>query len=167
MGRFMTLEIITGDVLDVAADGLLLTIDGVKPGMEGNIARQFERRWPDDWKDLQRTVRYPVPLGRTVAVPWDSDCPWRLVLFASTLHHVDVLDGRQKRRVIQSSLSEALQLCDRYRARSLATAVLQGGWRLSAEEALLAMQTAYQAARCPHVRLLVCRCRQTTDLHNT
>ena len=155
MDRYMALEIVTGDVLDLAADALLLTIDGVKRGMEGNIARQFERRWPDDWEDLQRAVRYPVALGRTVAMPWDGDCPWRLVLFASTLHHVDVLDDQQKRRVIRSSLSEALQLCDRHRASSLATAVLQGGWRLSPEEALLEMRTAYQAAGCPHVRLLV------------
>jgi O-acetyl-ADP-ribose deacetylase (regulator of RNase III) len=155
MNRYMALEIVTGDVLDLAADALLLTIDGVKRGMEGNIARQFERRWPDDWKDLQRTVRYPVPLGRAVAVPWHGDFPWRLVLFASTLHHLDVLDDQQKRGVTRSSLFEALQLCDRHRASSLATAVLQGGWRLSPEEALLEMQTAYQAAGCPHVRLLV------------
>lgn len=153
----MALEIVTGDVLDLAADALLLTIDGVKRGMEGNIARQFERRWPDDWEDLQRAVRYPVPLGRTVAMPWDGDCPWRLVLFASTLHHLDVLDDQQKRNVIRSSLSEALRLCDRHRASSLATAVLQGGWRLNPEDALQEMRTTYQAAGCPHLRLLVCR----------
>ena len=65
----MTLELVTGDVLNARADALLLTIDGTKRGMEGNIARQFARRWPDDWEDMQRDVRYPVPMGRTVVVP--------------------------------------------------------------------------------------------------
>lgn len=88
----MALELVTGDVLDAKADALLLNIDGAKRGMEGNIARQFARRWTDDWEDMQRDVRYPVPIGRTVAVPWGGDCPWRLILFASTLHHLDVLD---------------------------------------------------------------------------
>ena len=89
----MAFEIISGDVLDTNADALLLTIDGTN-GMEGNLARQFARRWPDDWEVIQRDVRYPIPIGRTVAVPWEGDCPWQLILFASTLHHADVLDDQ-------------------------------------------------------------------------
>jgi O-acetyl-ADP-ribose deacetylase (regulator of RNase III) len=145
----MTLEFVAGDVLDVSSDALLLTIDGAKRGMEGNIARQFARRWPEDWEDMQQDVKYPIPIGRTVVVPWDGDCPWRLIIFASTLHHLDVLNEQQKRNVIRSSLSEALQLCVRYKATSLATVVLQGGWRLSAEAALQEMQSTYRIAGCP------------------
>lgn len=151
----MALDLVTGDVLDAKADALLLTIDGAKRGMEGNIARQFARRWPDDWEDMQRDVRYPVPIGRTFAVPWDGDCPWRLILFASTLHHLDVLDDGQKRSVIRSSLTEAMQLCVQHQATTLATAVLQGGWRLSTEDALQEMRSIYSIAGCPQIRLLV------------
>lgn len=153
----MKFELVTGDVFDTQADALLLTIDGTRRGMEGNIARQFARRWPDDWEDMQRDVRYPVPIGRTVAVSWDGDCPWRLVLFASTLHHLDVLDDRQKRSVIRTSLTEALQLCVWHQATKLATVLLQGGWRLSAEDALREMRSTYHAAGCPQVRSLVCQ----------
>ena len=153
----MALELVTGNVLYAKAEALLLTIDGTKCGMEGNIARQFARRWPDDWDDMQRDVRYPVPIGRTVAVPWDGDCPWRLILFASTLHHLDVLDDRQKRSVIRTSLTEGLKLCMRYQIASLATVLMQGGWRLSAEQALQEMRLAYNAAGCPQVRLIVCQ----------
>lgn len=39
----MAIELINGDLLEVKADAVLLTIDGSKPGMEGNIARQFAR----------------------------------------------------------------------------------------------------------------------------
>lgn len=153
----MTLELVNSDVFDVRANALLLTIDGARRGMEGNIARQFARRWPDDWEDMQRDIRYPVPIGRTFAVPWDGDCPWRLILFASTLHHLDVLDDRQKRSVIRTSLTEALQLCVRHQATKLATVLLQGGWRLSAEDALQEMRSAYHVAGCPQIRLLVCQ----------
>lgn len=65
----MALELIAGNVLDAKADALLLTIDGTKRGMEGNIARQFVRRWSDDWGDMQRDVRHPIPIGRAVADP--------------------------------------------------------------------------------------------------
>ena len=50
------LELISGDLLEVKSDAVLLTIDGVKPGMEGNIARQFARRFPEDWQYLQRDI---------------------------------------------------------------------------------------------------------------
>lgn len=153
----MTFEIDTGDVLESHTDALLLTIDGAKRGMEGNIARQFARRFPEDWEFMQQDVKYPVPIGRTVVVPWDGDCPWRFILFASTLHHVGVLDDLQKLRVIHLALAETLQHCVRLRINSIATAVLQGGWRLSAQAALLEMKSAYQGAGCPQVKLLVCQ----------
>jgi len=153
----MGFEIVTGDVLDTTTDALLLTIDGGKSGMEGSIARQFAKRFPEDWEFMQRDLKYPVPIGRTVAIPWDGDCPWRVIMFASTLHHVGVLDDVQKLRVIRSACAEALQLCVRLRINSLATAVLQGGWRLSAQQALSEMKLAYQGAACPQVKLLVCQ----------
>ena len=157
--RQMALEVVTNNVLDEPADGILLAVDGAKRGMEGNIARQFARRYPDDWEDLQRNgvVPYPIPLGRSVAVPWDGDCPWQLILFSSTLNHRETLDDGQKRGVMRTSLSEALRLCVRYGISSLATAVLQGGWRLSATDALQEMQAAYRGAGCPQVRLIVCQ----------
>lgn len=152
----MTLEIVTGNVLDTTTDALLLTIDGAKRGMEGNIARQFARRFPEDWEFMQRDIKYPVPLGRSVAVRWYGDCHWRFLIFASTLHHLDVLDDQQKLAVVRSALSEALRHCVRLRINSLATAVLSGGWRLSAQAAMIEMNSAYEGAACPQVNLLVC-----------
>jgi O-acetyl-ADP-ribose deacetylase (regulator of RNase III) len=151
----MALELMKGDLLEVNSDAVLLTIDGGKPGMEGNIARQFARRFPEDWQYLQRDIRYPVPFGRSVIVSWDGDCPWSHIVFASTLHHVGVLEEHEKRRVIRLALTEALQLCVRHGIRSLSSAVLQGGWRLSPEAALEEMEAAYQSAGCLQVRLVV------------
>jgi hypothetical protein len=149
----MGVEIVTGDVLDSTTDALLLTVDGAKRGLDGNIARQFAKRFPEDWVYLQRDLKYPIPIGRAVLVPWDGDCCWRQILFASTLHHLGVLEDHEKLRVIRLALIEALKLCVRSGVSSLSSAVLQGGWRLSNEAALDEMISAYRSAGCPQVRL--------------
>jgi hypothetical protein len=153
----MPFEIRAQNVLDASTDALILTIDGAKAGLEGNIARQFAKKWPDDWPLMARALRYPIPLGRTVPLPWDGDCPWKLVLFASTLHHVEIMDSAQKQRIIRSAFSEALALCARYNATSVATAVLQGGWRLTQEEALSSMKQSYETSGCTNLQVQVCQ----------
>lgn len=153
------MQIVTGDILDAPADALLLTIDGARRGMEGNLARQFEKRWPEDWQDMQRDIRYPVPLGRTVAVPWEGDCPWKCVLLASTLNHLDVLSDSDKRTMVRGAFHEALVHCQRLQIKTLSTTVLRGGWRLSLENAFQPMCNAWLAHRArfaePAVRIFV------------
>lgn len=133
------IQFFTGDVLDAQADALILTIDGASAGLEGNIARQFAKRWPIDFQDMEKTLPYPIPIGRTVGLEWEGDAPWRLFLFASTLHHVEVLTDHQKQAVVQRAFAEALQVAARYGARVVSTPLLQGGWRLSTEYARSAM----------------------------
>ena len=130
---------LTADVLETKADALLLTLDGARAGLEGNVARQFARRWPDDWQDMTRRLRFPIPLGRTVAIPWEGDAPWKLFLFASTLHHVDILDDSEKARIASKAFHEALKLCAQHRACSIATVMFTGGWRLSRDQAIASM----------------------------
>lgn len=142
----MPLRIECTDVLDTAADALMLTVDGVKRGMEGNIARQFERRYPDDWQDMQREILYPVPLGRTVGFAWDGDCPWGVILIASTLNHIEVLTAQQKASVVRAACSEGLSIASRRGTRSVASAVMRGGWRLDMDEGFIAMGEAYFSA---------------------
>lgn len=137
--KTMAIRILKGNALDAQADALILTIDGARRGMEGNIARAFARRWPETFEEIDEQIRYPVPLGRTVATHPESDCPFRTILFASTLHHLDVLPDMQKSAIISSALSEAVTLTLKHRCRSVATAVMSGGWRLPFEVALSAM----------------------------
>lgn len=140
------MNIVCADILNTPVDALLLTIDGANRGMEGNLARQFEKRWPEDWHDMQRDIRYPIPLGRTVAVPWDGDCPWQCVLLASTLNHADILSDADKCAVVRSAFNEALVHCQRLGIKTLSTTVLRGGWRLSLEDAFRAMVHALAAS---------------------
>jgi len=143
--RSMTLKLQIGNVLDASCDAILLTMDGAKKGLEGNIARAFSRRWPEAFAAIEDQVRYPVPLGMSVlakrTADWEEDCPFSLVIMASILHHIDVLDDRQKIRMIQSAFEDAIAIARRFQMRSMATAVLTGGWRLSDQDALKAMLT--------------------------
>lgn len=149
----MTIQLLQGDVLGAATDGLILTIDGARRGLEGNIARAFARRWPDDFAAIEEQIRYPVPLGRTVVTRPDLDCPFKAVYIASTLHHLEVLTGAQKAGIVASALSEAVQMALRHRMRSLASAVMTGGWRLPFDAALGAMLDCLGGLARPDVPL--------------
>ncbi len=59
----MPICLVYGDVFDAVADGLLLTIDGAKKGMEGNVARAYARRWPDAFEEIEYEIPYPLPLA--------------------------------------------------------------------------------------------------------
>ena len=123
-------------MLDAPAEALLLTIDGARRGLEGNISRAFARRWPEDLAEIEDQIRYPVPLGRTVPTRPDLDCPFKTVYVASTLHHLEVLTDAQKAGIVASALGEAVQMAMRHRMRTLASAVMTGGWRLPFDAAL-------------------------------
>ena len=60
----MNLSIRFGDVLEADAEALVLAIDGAAHGMEGGVARQCGRRWPELWSEIESEVRHPVPLGK-------------------------------------------------------------------------------------------------------
>jgi len=140
------ISIVEGDVLASGADAVVLTIDGAKRGMEGNIARAFARRWPDAWIEIEDSIRYPVPLGRCVAISPENESPFRQILLASTLHHLDVLTDSQKAGVVRAALDEAISLSLNHRARHLATAVMTGGWRMDFQSALEAMTSPLRRA---------------------
>jgi hypothetical protein len=53
--------------------------------------------------------------------------------------HLEVLTDKQKAGIVTSALSEAVGLAMRHRVRSLASAVMTGGWRLPFGAALDAM----------------------------
>lgn len=128
----MPFQIIHGNLLDSRDDAIILTVDGAAKGMEGNLARAFERKYADTWEEIQQDITYPVPLGQVVPLNTyeDPECPHRLVLIASTLHHLDVLRDAEKIRVIEAALLRALSLTAQKRYGSVATAVMTGGWRL-------------------------------------
>jgi O-acetyl-ADP-ribose deacetylase (regulator of RNase III) len=164
----MPIRFFQGDALDSDADALLLTIDGAKKGMEGNVARAFARRWPDAFEEVEDEVSYTLPLGRTIATRPESDCSFPLVLIASTLHHLDVLSDSQKAGIVRSALSEAILIATRNRIRKLATPVMTGGWRVSFADALSAMFLAARPLMIHDSRVVLEICvRDSADFDTT
>ena len=111
MLRQTCLEVLHCDVLDAAADALPLAIDGAAHGMEGNVARQFARRWSAAWEEIAAEIRYPLPLGRVFEVELDSGYagPFRLVILASTFHHRETLTDRMKLGIVRTAMENALR----------------------------------------------------------
>ena len=107
------LKLLHNNVFDVVADALLLTIDGQARGLRGNVAHAFQRRWPEAYEDFESQLRFPVPLGTAVRIDADTDCPWRTILFVSTLHHLETLDDGARHAVIRRGLRSALDVAGR------------------------------------------------------
>lgn len=133
--------LVYGDVLDAVADGLLLTIDGARKGMEGNVARAYARRWRDAFEEIEYEIPYPLPLGRAVVAHPESESPFPFVLIASTLNHIDVLTNSQKSGIVSRALREAIAIAQRRGIQKLVTPVLTGGWRVPFSSALDVMLT--------------------------
>lgn len=156
----MPLILELGDVLDAHTEAILLTVDGsarnkkdlarpVRGGKEilgGNISNQFAKRWPEDWEDMQLDLPFPIPIGRSAGVQWDGDCPWRLIVLASTLHHVGERTDAENLAIIRSAFAEALSIAQRHHVKSLATVALKGGWRLPLADTVKAMLSTYRQA---------------------
>jgi hypothetical protein len=158
------LQLLHTNVLDATADALLLTIDGQARGLRGNLAHAFQRRWPEAYEDFEAQLRFPVSLGSAVRIDADTDCPWRTVLFVSTLHHLETLDDRERHGIIRNGLLSALNIAASTGLRTLATTPLTGGWRLPTPEAYRTMYDAWLGSPLHRSggSLLVC-CRDAAE----
>jgi hypothetical protein len=158
------LRLVHTNVLDASADAQLLTLDGQARGLRGNVAHSFQHRWPEAYEDFEAQLRFPIPLGAALRVDAETDCPWRTILFVSTLHHLETLDDAARHEVIRHGLRSALDLANRTGLRTLATTPMKGGWRLRAPEAYRTMHETWLAS--PLYRnggtLLVC-CRDRIE----
>ena len=143
----MFLNILHGNVLDADSDVIILTVDGAAKRMEGNISRQFALRWPDVWKEIQNEMTKPIPLGKVMEFEADGECPFRLVLLTSTLHHREVLSDAAKQGIIREATEKSLVIASRYNIGKVATAIMTGGWRMSMQKAFLSMVAGYESAR--------------------
>lgn len=136
------LEVKQADVLTVVGDALILSFDGAAPGMEGAIARQFDHRFPDAelLEEIKAQVRYPVPLGSAALVElYEGSSPYKAVILASTLHHLEVLDQSGRAINVINAFGQSLELCQQAGFSNIVTPVLSGGWRLSTHAAFSAM----------------------------
>lgn len=148
--QLMSINIIHNDLFSGKEQAVILTVDGQSAGMEGNLARMFARRYPECWEEISEQINYPIPLGQARRYLLDSElteyenCPYRCVIIASTLHHLEVLSKAYKTQIIHQALISALSLSTQSMISELATTIMSGGWRLPEQQALQAMTQAYQ-----------------------
>jgi O-acetyl-ADP-ribose deacetylase (regulator of RNase III) len=142
----MGIRIIQGNVLDAKADAAIITIDGAKKGMEGNIARAFARRWPELWTEIEEEIPYPLPLGEVFEYEPTAESPFRLILIAATINHRETLTEPEKKGIVRTALGNAISAATGCGIKSIATAIMTGGWRLSQQSAFLAMTEGYEMA---------------------
>ena len=150
-GRYPALEhlleisIIQGDLLDSDAQALALTIDGSAPNLEGNIARQFSKRFPNEWAQIESQIDYPMSLGAADSFTFETTndkCP-ELVVLLSTLHHDLSLGSSEKQAVAASAVRSALSLSKSNKMASLACPLMTGGWRQQPDRAALQTINTY------------------------
>lgn len=143
----MAMNILQGDVLDAKAEAIILSIDGAAKGLEGNISRQFASRWPETWREIQDEIRQQIPLGKVTEFEPDTECSFRLVLLASTLHHREVLSDAAKQGIIRDAIERSLKIAAKYSINTVAAPLMIGGWRLTLQSAFLSMVDGYESAR--------------------
>lgn len=157
----MTISMVNQNILDSTADAIILSIDGAKKGMEGNIARAFAKKYPTAWELLEYEITYPIPLGMSniFNIEDDDDCNQKFCIIASTLHHLDVLEQSSKGNIINSALRYALTQANNHQLKSFCTTIMKGGWRLELEDALTQMIATYSSFANAYIgapRLEVC-----------
>ena len=154
----MAIRICQQNMFESKAGAIILTVDGARAGIEGNITRQFGRLYPDAWEDLERDILYPIPLGGAKIYPINRDvgCHFSHCIVASTLHHLELMTLQDKLSVVRGALNSSVRLAANRGVRSICTTILSGGWRLTIEHALDEMLTTYfHASQSPTVHLLV------------
>lgn len=148
----MPISIINKDILDSNSDAIILTVDGAKKGMEGNIARAFAKKYPNAWELLEYEISYPIPLGmsKIYSIEDDDESNYRFCIIASTLHHLEVLEKADKLNVINSALRYALTQAGNKHLKSICITIMKGGWRLDAKEAFVQMVLTYKSFASAH-----------------
>jgi len=151
----MTLIEERGDVFDVDAEGLILTVDGDHPRMMGNVAHKLQRRMTDDaWEDLVDDLDSPIPWGtaRHVELP-EPVGTFKHVFVLSMLDHVNSPPRASRPDVLRSCLIKALTMAAKLGLTRVASGMLRCGWRIDETMALAAMRSA--AEEVPKVTLIL------------
>ena len=142
----MRLEILETNILDQAADAILVPIDGLVQGPKVNVDRQLGaighqlmRKYPDAELDqeIADQVTFPIPLGRAaIAEMTDDDMPYEWVVLLSMLPHLGRLDSYTLRRAARSAFAHGLTLCSQSGAKTVVAPLLKGGWRIKEVQAV-------------------------------
>ena len=140
----MNLKLINSNIFSGNEESIILTIDGSRKGMEGNLTREFANNFPEKWKEIESTINYPLSLGKIFPFVSLDDFKYKYILIASTLNHTESLEIRSLETVIMNSLSNCLEFISGKKVKSVSCVLMKGGWRLNPLNAFLAMSNAIE-----------------------
>jgi len=130
------IRLVLGDVLTAKTDALLVAMDGDAEGMEGNIGRQLQRKIGEEaWEDLMAQLIFPMGAGTAQIAEFEgvAEVQFKFAVFAAAFLHA-TNEGASS--TLKASLDQSLKRARGAGARSIATAVLTGGWRVNKERAI-------------------------------
>ena len=140
----MNLKLINSNIFSGNEESIILTIDGSRKGMEGNLVREFSKKFPEKWEEIESHITYPLSLGEIFPFVSLDDFKYKYILIASTLNHIESLDIRSLENVIMNSFSDCLKFLSGKNINSVSTVLMKGGWRLNPLNAFLSMSTAIE-----------------------
>lgn len=141
------ISLIQGDLFEACTDAIIMTIDGMRRSLEGNIARQFAKKWPDVWAEVDDELSYPIPFGNVFDYTPVAECPFKLLLIAATLPHSGNLKDSYLKGVVRSAVVESIMRSADYGIDRIALALMVGGWRLTHDKAFIAMAEGYESVQ--------------------
>lgn len=122
---------------------LILPVDGIGVGHEGALGRKYIDLFPEDWQHISQKVQYPIPLGNSKFVPYPQGRGYDYLLLVSLLNHTEQVSRSDFKGFVINAVRQAMNLADGFEIQRVASVVLRGGWRISLDEAFMAMLDAY------------------------
>ncbi len=123
---------------------IVLTIDGIKKGLLGNLTRQFSLKYPDFWKEIESSIQFPLPLSDVFLFNSNYEYSNKVVLVVATLNHLQNLDASSIESVCYNAYCKILDLLIRKKIDSVALTLLIGGGRLNSLNAFVLLSNALE-----------------------
>jgi len=139
----MRLEIKNQDILLSTAQAIILSIDGYNKGMEGKLAREFEKAYPTVWNKIESFISYPLPMGKIKGLQIDGN-PFNHIIVASLLPHIENISYQMQKEIVFSAYSETLNYCVQKGITHVTSGLLTCGWRLQPIDAFTIMTQAIE-----------------------
>lgn len=146
----MPLKLFNTDILNQPSGLIILPIDGIAAGHEGALGRNFIKLYPENWQIISQKMKYPLPLGKTECIDCTQAEGFQYVMMASMLNHTESLSRTDYKSIAYTITRYAVSFAVNNNIRRVATVLLSGGWRLSIDEAFLAMIDGYEKVNSSH-----------------
>lgn len=142
-----------GNIFEHRGDAIIQACDGISRKTVASLGRQMEKRIGEEvWSDLMDAFEWPIHYGSAQCQLLDDDELFRAVVLMSSLSHHSEHDGKHL-QILSSAVGRAFHVVVGQGFTTASMALNTGGYRLTREQALPAIQAA--ARREPKLDLTI------------